>query len=709
MELPLDHFRLIGVSPSATPEEILRAFQLRLDKTPDYGFTFEVLTQRSELLRLTADLLSNAESRREYENLVLNGASGLDFSSNREVAGLILLWESGSPKEAFKLARKALQPPQTPALGSGRESDLTLLAALTSRDSAIQEQNQRCYANASDFLQEGIQILQRMGKLGDMRKTLEDDLLALLPFRILDLLSRDLSDFESHKKGVNLLENLILKRGGLEGKSKSEYNKYLNQNDFEVFFQQIRPFLTVQEQIDLFLSLQKKGSAEAGYFAFLSLTAFGFIRKKPEKIFEARRIIRHLNLPGLDSMPLIGCIDLLLADIKLAESKFISSSDENLKEWINNFSGDKLQAICIYCKNWLLNDVLVGYRDIDVSNLDLDSWFEDREIQEFIEKLEKKSYIPISKPNFKAFGQNKKDEFEKELFSKVQSNIDISNESNLPLPGGIKQDRGENSPDEIISAEKLIKNKAIEFSKYTYEQYVELKFILGEFLKDSQILKKIDIKFLGRSSYTIYFYTFLIVFCFGIGFGILKSKPKNNSTQDISKNSLNQKNILSNNSNKNFNKVRFKIDSNKLKKEGKNKLETSQIKSLLARSPSILQIEDLINNWLINKSSFLAGKGKKDLSKIVNSALIKRLNSDRENDIKNNLIREINSGVESLKFVSQKSSRISVLAELKYSEKIFKTNGEMINETSFLPNLKVKYILGFSNGSWKLVEYVSGL
>ena len=59
MELPLDHFRLIGVSPSATSDEILRAFQLRLDKTPDEGFTYEVLTQRSELLRLTADLLTD--------------------------------------------------------------------------------------------------------------------------------------------------------------------------------------------------------------------------------------------------------------------------------------------------------------------------------------------------------------------------------------------------------------------------------------------------------------------------------------------------------------------------------------------------------------------------------------------------------------------------------------------------------------------------
>jgi len=149
--------------------------------------------------------------------------------------------------------------------------------------------------------------------------------------------------------------------------------------------------LTVQEQIDLFLELQKRGSLEAGFLAFLSLTAIGFSRRKPEKLFEARRILKKLNLSGLDSMPLIGCLDLLLADIDQASARFSSSSDENLRDWLNNYPGDKLEALCIFCKNWLENDVLVGYRDIDSKEVDLDSWFEDREIQEFIEKLEKKS------------------------------------------------------------------------------------------------------------------------------------------------------------------------------------------------------------------------------------------------------------------------------------------------------------------------------
>ena len=108
MELPLDHFRLIGVSPSATSEEILRAFQLKLDKRL-MSFTYS-LTQRSELLRLTADLQIQKE---EITNLLLDGVSGLEFPSNREVAGLILLWESGSPKEAFKITGKLCNPTNT--------------------------------------------------------------------------------------------------------------------------------------------------------------------------------------------------------------------------------------------------------------------------------------------------------------------------------------------------------------------------------------------------------------------------------------------------------------------------------------------------------------------------------------------------------------------------------------------------------------------
>ena len=703
MELPLDHFRLIGVSPSATPEEILRSFQLKLDKTPDEGFTYEVLTKRSELLRLTADLLTDPESRREYENLILNGASGLEFSSNREVAGLILLWESGSPKEAFKITRKALQPPQTPALGSSREADLTLLAALTARDSAIQEQQLRSYSNAADFLQEGVQLLQRMGKLGDRRKELEEDLVALLPYRILDLLSRDLNDQESHKKGLSMLENLIIKRGGLEGNNKSEYKDYLNQQEFEAFFQQIKPFLTVQEQIDLFLELQKRGSLEAGFLAFLSLTAIGFSRRKPEKLFDARKILKKLNLSGLDSMPLIGCLDLLLADIDEASARFSSSSDQKLRDWLDNYSGNKLEAICIYCKNWLENDVLVGYRDIDLKEVDLDSWFEDREIQEFIEKLEKKS----NKTSFKSNLQNQlfKKDFSTTSTEDFESKLD--DERRLPWPGGIKKEYEKQEIQEKNFNDEKLNHKPLDFYKYLIEKIAEIKFSFGEFLEDKKIII--------RSPYLIYFYAFLILFSFGIGIGFLRNNSNKSIQNDISiektsqivdKNKeLNEEIII----NKNIQENK-KISSNQTESNIPTQTEniSLKVKEIKKASPSIEEIKYLIETWLLNKSNYLAGKGELNLSKIVKDGLIKRTIEDRQKDIKKGVYQEISSQIQEIVLKSQTSSRIVALAELKYSERIFKNSGELVNEISLNP-LKVRYILGFSNKSWKLVDFVSGV
>ncbi|MBO8244277.1 DUF4101 domain-containing protein [Prochlorococcus marinus XMU1411] len=700
MELPLDHFRLIGVSPSATSEEILRAFQLRLDKTPDEGFTYEVLTQRSELLRLTADLLTDPESRREYDNLLLNGASGLEFSTNREVAGLILLWESGSPKEAFKFARKALQPPQTPALGSSREADLTLLAALTSRDSAIQEQQVRCYSNAADFLHEGIQLLQRMGKLSERRKELEEDLLSLLPYRILDLLSRDLSDQESHKKGLSMLENLIIKRGGLEGNNKSEYGDYLNQQEFEAFFKQIKPYLTLQEQIELFLELQKRGSLEAGFLAFLSLTAIGFSRRKPEKLFEARKILKKLNLSGLDSMPLLGCLDLLLADIDQASTRFSSSSDENLQDWLNNNPGNKLEAMCIFCKNWLENDVLVGYRDIDSKEVDLDSWFEDREIQEFIEKLEKKSNKIAIRSNL----QNQQIESESstkitEDFNNLLGNND---ERRLPWPGGIKQDYEKVEIKENEFNEEYFKKKPIEFYNLLIEKIAELKFGFGEFLKDKEIF--------NRSPYLTYIYAFLILFAFGIGIGFLR----NNFKKSIQEEAIAEKPLIVIDKNQ---KINDKDIIQKIKKNPSSKLNSIpekstsiayELKELYTPSPSLKDIRNLINGWLISKSNYLAGKSEINLSKIVRKGLIDRTIEERQNDIKKGIYKEINSQILKIDLESQTSSRIVVLVELNYLEKIVKNSGEFVNETSLNP-LKVKYIFGFSNKSWKLVDFVSGL
>jgi len=515
------------------------------------------------------------------------------------------------------------------------------------------------------------------------------------------LLSRDLNDQDSHKKGLSMLENLIIKRGGLEGKNKSEYKNFLNQREFEAFFQQIKPFLTVQEQVDLYLELLKRGSLEAGFLAFLSLTAIGFSKRKPEKLFEARKLLKKLNLSGLDSMPLIGCLDLLLADVDQSSSRFLSSSDENLKNWLNNYSGDKLEAICIFCKNWLENDVLVGYRDIEPEEIDLDSWFEDREIQDFIEELEKKSNKISLKPKF----QNQK------KFLKQPKNIkdedsedDLENpdERRLPWPGGIKEREEQQVISENEFNKKILKNKSVELYKYFLEKVAEFRFSFGELLGERENLNK--------SPYLLVFYAFLILFAFGLGIGFLRDNFKKSNQEQI----LSDEPLLISDKNKDLeNTITTKDDKNKSFSEKEDiTIEIKKNNPLLANqitkaSPSLDDLSYILNIWLLNKNTYLSGESEISLANFVQDGLIRRTIEQRESDIKKGIYRDINSQIQKLDLLSQTSSRIVVLAELKYSEKTIRNSGEIIDETLLNP-LKVKYILGFSNNSWKLADFVSG-
>ena len=135
---------------------------------------------------------------------------------------------------------------------------------------------------------------------------------------------------------------------------------------------------------------------------------------------------------------------------------------------------------------------------------------------------------------------------------------------------------------------------------------------------------------------------------------------------------------------------------------------TFKVREVTKASPSLEEIRNLINDWLRSKSNYLAGKNEINISKIVSNGLIDRTIEERKNDIKKGIYKEINSQIRKIDLESQTSSRIVVLVELNYLERIIKNSGEFVNETSLTP-LKVKYILGFSNKSWKLVDFVSGL
>ena len=392
MELPIDHFHLLGVPPTTDAQSVLRTLQQRLDRSPDQGFSLETLQARAELLRNSADLLSDEQRRRAYEAQLLgiHAASGsnqiaaLEIPASRDVAGLLLMLEAGLAQEAFETARRNLQPPQAPALGSSREADLTLLAGLACQAAALDYQDQRRFEAAATVLQQGLQLLQRMGQLPQQRRQLEQQLGRLLPYRVLDLVSRDLGATLERSEGLKLLEELVQRRGGLDGDGDRDFD----QGKFQTFFKQIRPFLTVQEQVDLFSRWAQAGSATADFLASYALTASGFAQRKPERIREAYGRLSAAGQLGIE--PFLACQQLLLGQVEQAESHFDQGASAELRQWASEQGSESLERLCAYCRDWLAREVLPGYRDMEV-DADLDAWFADRDVQTYVEQQDRRS------------------------------------------------------------------------------------------------------------------------------------------------------------------------------------------------------------------------------------------------------------------------------------------------------------------------------
>ncbi len=407
MDLPIDHFRLLGVGPSSDAQTVLRTLQLRLDRPPGEGFTAETLQARADLLRSSADLLSDAPRRAAYEAdlTALAGSAApvvpvLEIPSSKEVGGLLLLLEADLALEAFEMACATLQPPQAPALGSGREADLALLAGLACLGACQEFEQQRRYERAALILQQGLQLLQRMGQRPDLRERMNGELDRLTPYRVLDLLNRDLGSTAERREGLALLEQLVERRGGLEGDDDHAFPS----DEFRTFFKQIRTLLTVQEQVDLFSRWGDAGSPTADFLATTALTASGFAQRKPERIAAARERLLASQRSGVE--PLLANLSLLLGEVDTARASFETGASRELHAWAARQSGDPLGQLCAYCRDWLSRDVLPGYRDLE-ADADLDAYFSDRDVVAYVEREDRisgRSYAAGSPPSPLAAG-----------------------------------------------------------------------------------------------------------------------------------------------------------------------------------------------------------------------------------------------------------------------------------------------------------------
>lgn len=702
VELPIDHFRLLGVSPSAEAETMLRSLQLRIDRPPTQGFTHEALQQRAELLRISADLLTDPARRRDYEAALLDlgqehpgETAGLDLSFSRELAGLILLWEASAPHEAFQLARQALQPPQAPALGSNREADLALLAALACRDASRQDQEGRRYESAAGLLTEGMQLLQRVGKLADQRQAMEQELQQLAPYRVLDLLSRDLAEQVARQQGLEMLDQLVTERGGLEGTAFSEDSCGLSQGEFELFFQQIRRFLTAQEQLDLFNRWQRNGSSDAAFLQVMALTAAGFSRRKPERLEEARQQLSQLTIDGLDLLPLQGCLDLLLGDVDRAQNRVLASADNDLQQWLLKHPGDDLAALCDYCRAWLKRDVLPGFRDVDAEAVDLEAWFADRDVQAFVERLERIEGRQLT--------QSSETNLVSALGDEALPAFPLDPDGTLPLPltdpslgltadGNPEPARHSEDPGDDHDADGASRWRD-HLARLPRPQWAMPRWSTPQWSMPALALPRLEP---ANKSLVVGSAVFAGVVVLVGAFSLVGLKDESQSTAEQG-GKTEQPQTTSQPSSPS------QPPQATLQPERSDRPASYGLK---ATDPSAAQLQELVQTWLDRKAAVLTGGGLADarLADVARSGLLDQVQSERNRDADAGTTQKVKATITSIDVVSSTPTRIELRAKVAYSDERLNAAGQVVDRTA-ATTYPITYVLGRDADQWRLEAY----
>ncbi len=384
MKLPLDNFQVLGVSPGSSARNILMILERRLEKCDYHGFSEETIKLRSDLLKDISKPLLDAEKRKEFDMAYHNTdikneeTRFLSIPISHEVAGLLLLLESRQFEDCLTLANEYSKKSHRANASDPKSlADLPLLVGHATLEYGKELKSKRYYEYCARILEKGLNSVKNKTGLTNIESAIRQELQDIIPFRILDLLSRDTHE-PIRELGIELLNDFVKNRGGLEGES----NLKMQDIEFKSFFRQIRYFLTVQEQIDLYQEWYRGGSKTAGFLLGISLVACGFARRKPERLVEALEVIKDLDSTELREM--ISYILLLLGKVENTEDSQLLTEEE-IKNSSLDSPENRLGKLCSNCREWLERDVLEGYRDLE-ADPDLETYFNDRDVTSFIER-----------------------------------------------------------------------------------------------------------------------------------------------------------------------------------------------------------------------------------------------------------------------------------------------------------------------------------
>ena len=423
MRIPLDYYRILGLPTQATAEQVLQAHRDRTQQLPRREFSEAAISSRNQLLDDAYAILADSEQRQSYDASLMTksydlmeigraaevegqyattygaelgleaDAASIEIPELQFVGALLILLDLGEYELVLRLGRPYLSGGNL-SLRSGEFgdpdivlADIVLTVALACLELGREQWQQGQYENAAESLETGQQLLLRESLFASLRGEMQADLYKLRPYRVLELFAMPGGQDEVRRQGLGLLEDMLHDRGGIDGNGDDQSG--LSVDDFLRFIQQLRGYLTVAEQQNLFEAESRRPSAVAAYLAVYALIARGFAERQPSLVRKAKLLLLRLGTKQDVHLEQAVCALLLGQTEEASRALELSQEFESLAFIHDHSQGspDQLPGLCLYSERWLQNEVFPHFRDLSRKQPSLKEYFADEGVQAYLEEL----------------------------------------------------------------------------------------------------------------------------------------------------------------------------------------------------------------------------------------------------------------------------------------------------------------------------------
>ncbi|KAJ7957828.1 Accumulation and replication of chloroplasts 6, chloroplastic-like protein [Quillaja saponaria] len=424
VSIPIDFYRVLGAETHFLGDGIKRAYEARVSKPPQYGFSHEALISRRQILQAACETLANPGSRREYNQGLIDDEDETLLTQvpwDKVPGALCLLQEAGETGLVLQIGEKLLRE----RLPKSFKQDVVLAMALAyvdmSRDAMALSPPD--FITGCEVLERALKLLQEEGAsilAPDFQAQIDETLEEITPHCVLELLALPLGDDyrPRREEGLHGVRNILWAVGG--GGAAAIAGGFTREDFMNKAFLR----MTAAEQVDLFVATPSNIPAESFevYGVALALVAEAFVGKKPHLILDADNLFQQLQqtkvtTPGATAYTLKekremdftlerGLCALLVGELDKCRSWLGLDSDSSpnknlsiIEFVLENAKDDDdsdLPGLCKLLETWLTEVVFPRFRDTKVIQFKLGDYYDDPTVLKYLERLEGNGHSPLA-------------------------------------------------------------------------------------------------------------------------------------------------------------------------------------------------------------------------------------------------------------------------------------------------------------------------